>query len=174
MSLITSHPRKKNDFYPTPELAVIPLLPHLPERATFHEPCAGAADLVNHLESHGVRCVAQTDISPRASTVVRASANDLTSCKGDMFITNPPYLWKHLSVIMPHLYTMAPTWLLLPAAMMHNQRMSGHMKRCIRIVSVGRVQWFKGSGAGTLDYAWYLFDARRSGPAEFYGRNGAV
>ena len=33
--------RHKNNFYPTPESAVLPLLPHLPPECEFEEPCAG-------------------------------------------------------------------------------------------------------------------------------------
>jgi len=169
MAQRSDFPRRDDDFYPTPEAAVLPLLPHIPDHTTFHEPCAGAADLVGHLERHGVRCVAQSDINPRASTVLFVAALRIPFCDGDMFITNPPYKWKDLAPIMSHLYHIATTWLLLPAAMAHNQRMGPHMKKCLKIVSIGRVQWFEGT-PGTLDYAWYLFDANHNGPTEFYGR----
>jgi hypothetical protein len=66
----------------------------------------------------------------------------LTVCEGECFITNPPYTWKILDPLITHLSNMAPTWLLLPADMMHNIRMAPHMAYCEKVVSVGRVKWF--------------------------------
>ena len=45
------------------------------------------------------------------------------------------------------------------------------MTYCSKIVSVGRVKWIEGSkGVGKDNCAWYLFDAMKRGPTEFYGR----
>lgn len=43
--------RKKRDFYPTPVSAVEPLIPHLPERFTYIEPCSGDGALIRALSS---------------------------------------------------------------------------------------------------------------------------
>jgi|TARA_R110002020_G_scaffold84979_10_gene210069 hypothetical protein len=43
--------RRANDFYQTPRAAVEPLLPHLPERFTYIEPCAGDGALIRALSS---------------------------------------------------------------------------------------------------------------------------
>jgi hypothetical protein len=58
----TNLPRREADFYPTPQAAVVPLIPYLRKTRTFAEPCAGDWDLVRHLESFGLRCVWQGDI----------------------------------------------------------------------------------------------------------------
>ena len=42
----SSFPRKARDFYPTPVSAVTPLIPHLPERFTYIEPCSGDGALI--------------------------------------------------------------------------------------------------------------------------------
>ena len=55
--------RRPGDFYATPREAVLPLLPHLQGIRRFAEPCAGAGDLVRHLEAHGLKCVYAGDIS---------------------------------------------------------------------------------------------------------------
>ena len=53
--------RREADFYPTPR-AVLPLIPHLRGIRSFAEPCAGAGDLVRHLEEFGLRCTYSGDI----------------------------------------------------------------------------------------------------------------
>ena len=40
--------RIPRDYYPTPYSAVQPLLPHLPDRFEFAEPCAGDMRLIEH------------------------------------------------------------------------------------------------------------------------------
>jgi hypothetical protein len=43
--------------------------------------------------------------------------------------------------------------------------------RLRKIVSIGRVKWIEDSaGSGKDNAAWYLFDAIKAGPTEFYGR----
>ena len=43
--------RRDRDFYPTPVKAVEPLIPHLPERFTYIEPCSGDGALVRAMTS---------------------------------------------------------------------------------------------------------------------------
>ena len=50
--------RKPRDFYPTPMEAVKPLIPHMPRKFTFAEPCAGDGALCRH-------CLLYTSPSPR-------------------------------------------------------------------------------------------------------------
>lgn len=160
--------RVERDFYPTPYDAVVPLLPHLDPDCTFIEPCAGAGDLVCHLEENNIQCLGKFDIEPRSHGTCDGDAIRAEDCKADMFITNPPYLWAVLEPIMKNLYNIAPTWLLLPADLMHNRRMAPHMARCQKVVSVGRVKWF-GRG-GMENSAWYLFDGDCETITRFYGR----
>ena len=56
--------RREADYYPTPKVAVLPLLPYLRAAGikTFAEPCCGEGDLVRHLESFGLACVYSGDI----------------------------------------------------------------------------------------------------------------
>ena len=46
----SSFERRPGDFYATPLPAVLPLISHLRGIRTFAEPCAGAGDLVRHLD----------------------------------------------------------------------------------------------------------------------------
>ena len=47
----SSFERNERDFYPTPVSAVEPLIPHLPERFTYIEPCSGDGALIRALSS---------------------------------------------------------------------------------------------------------------------------
>lgn len=93
--------RAPRDFYPTPEKAVLPLLPFLPEGSSFIEPCAGDGRLSLHLKKHGLRLIHQSDIAPRGLIAdglspigirrLDALEIDLKFCAGaDFIITNPP------------------------------------------------------------------------------------
>lgn len=170
----SSFERKPRDYYPTPLEAVVPLVPHLPATSVlYHEPCAGNGALITHLATLAphVLCYGATDISPDACHIYKQDALTLDKCLGEMFITNPPWRWDILDPLITHLSTLAPVWLLLNADQMHNKRVSPHLKRCVKIVSVGRVKWEPDSkGTGMENAAWYLFDQRHTGATEFYGR----
>lgn len=164
--------RKPRDLYPTPYEAVIPLLPHLPDRVVFDEPCAGNRDLVRHLTKHGHDCARASDLADRHPV----DAADLKRSGAQMFITNPPWPAKHgrgeptVSLAL-HLSDLLPTWFLLSADFCHNRYFATLQDRCAKIVSVGRVSWEQNGTAGKDNCAWYLFT--KGGwitPALFYGR----
>lgn len=163
-------PKIQKDKYYTPKEAIAPLLLHLLQHTTFDEPCAGNGTLVSHLEDFGHFVGGQSDIDPdKGFGVNQKDALDITVCEGECFITNPPYTWKILDPIIKHLASLAPTWLLLPADMMHNIRMAPHMAYCEKVVSVGRVKWF-GNTSGMENSAWYLFDKEHAGDTKFFAR----
>lgn len=159
----TKFNRSKNDFYGTPLKPIIPLIPHLPLNLTYCEPCGGNGDLINNLKilRPDIECKISFDIDPRTTGIVQKSAlfineNDLSGV--DVFITNPPFKWEMFQPITEHLITLRPTWLLIPADYMHNIRMGELMKRCEKVVSVGRVKWFTDSSATSTDnFCWYKF-----------------
>ena len=163
--------RRERDWYPTPYEAVAPLLPHLEPGATFDEPCAGDGALVDHLIKGGLNPAFISDIAPQAGGMVEYDVFKRPFCTGHMFITNPPWGWKILNPLITHLSSLAPTWLLLNADLMHNKRMGQHMKKCVKVVSVGRVSWMQNGKKGFENCAWYLFDETHMGPTEFHGRN---
>jgi hypothetical protein len=86
------------------------------------------------------------------------------------FITNPPFTWRFLKPIMDHLIDLLPTWLLLPADYMHNVRMGPYMKRCEKVVSIGRLYWEENKVKGVDNYCWYHFNKDHEGKTEFVGR----
>lgn len=167
--------RKPRDFYATIDpAAVTALVDHLPLPCQYVEPCAGAGDLVRELaRHHAVVCVGACDLEPGASFIARFDCTKLSeeSMLGGIhcFITNPPFTWDLLQPILEHLPTLKPTWLLLPADYMHNVRMGPYMKKCERLVSVGRLYWEPNKKKGVDNYAWYKFVDE---PVEtvFYGR----
>jgi len=153
--------REKLDFYPTPMEAVKPLLPHLLPGSSFCEPCAGAGDLVRHLEAAGLRCVSAFDVEPRHDSIRRHDASWIT--KDDLngakyIITNPPWDRTPLHQIIERCSAIAPTWLLFDADWMHTKQAANHLLYCWTIVSVGRVKWIADSDmAGKDNCCWYLF-----------------
>jgi hypothetical protein len=163
--------RTPQDWYPTPAKAVAPLLPHLLPRTRFIEPCAGDGALRDHLQAEGHVCVEAFDINPRAPGIAVGDASGIASAEGAAcFITNSPWKWEMLAPIATALSDVLPTWLLLPSDFAHNQRAAPLMRRCHRIVSVGRMIWIPGSKmAGKENCAWYLLHAV-PGPCLFFER----
>lgn len=165
--------RVARDFYPTPEAAVLPLLPHLRPNTIFEEPCAGDGALKDILNRHGHDCRFSSDIEPQREDIVKSDFIDLWQTTCECFITNPPWDRKILHPLITHLSDIAPTWLLFDADWMHTKQSAEYMGRCVKIVSVGRVKWIPDSKmTGKDNCAWYLFDKNHNGPTEFYGRIG--
>ena len=66
-----------------------------------------------------------------------------------------------LHPIIMNLQWQLPTWLLFDADWAHTAQARGFRGSLRKIVSVGRVEWFPGTGmTGKDNCAWYLFDAR--------------
>lgn len=167
----TDYPKNNHDFYPTRDpKAVLALLPHLEEFCSFEEPCAGDYSLAEMLEESGHRCTYAGDIHPGDPRVLTFDAMGQKMTEADVYITNPPWTWEILDKLITHLSSIAPTWMVLNADVMHNKRMAPHMKKCIKVVSVGRVSWMNNGKSGMENSAWYLFDNNYNGPTEFIER----
>ena len=167
--------REELDFYPTPMAAVRPLLDFIVSGKTFCEPCAGAGDLIRHLESGGLRCVSAFDVKPRHDSIRCHDASFITKDDlngADYIITNPPWDRPPLHQIIERCSSIADTWLLFDADWMHTKQASPYLPYCWEIVSVGRVKWIEGSdGAGKDNCCWYLFKREMSPVGTtFHGR----
>lgn len=163
--------RHSRDFYVTPEDAVQPLLPHITNITTFVEPCAGDGALVEHLHRRGKYCVDAVDIEPQTNLVRKLNALSLRCCTGQAFITNPPWSRPILHELIVHLSELAETWLLFDADWMHTKQSQTLIKRCKKIVSVGRLKWIPGTKmTGKDNCAWYLFDNFEDNKTIFIGR----
>ncbi|MFD2206616.1 hypothetical protein [Kiloniella antarctica] len=150
--------RKPRDSYWTPYEAVIPLLPHLHKGSTFEEPCAGNGQLQDFIEQAGHLCTYSCDIEPQRNDIAKFDAFHINKTNADFFITNPPWDRKILHPLIVHLSDIAPTWLLFDADWMHTKQSAELMKRCVKVVSVGRVKWIPDSKmTGKDNCAWYLF-----------------
>ncbi len=164
--------RVDRDCYDTPSEAVAPLVPHLPDRFTYWEPCAGSGALVDALPM-GDR-VWMTDIEPRGPCIGRLDALTVHSCDADLIITNPPWRRDVLHPMIEHFSAMRPTWLLFDADWMHTRQAAPFMPWLRKIVSVGRVKWIKDSPhTGKDNCAWYLFDREGQSQPIFFGREQA-
>ena len=162
--------RRKNDAYFTPKAALKPLLPHIHGVLIFEEPCAGAGDLVNHLEDEGKHCVYSCDIDPQRPDIYKFDAMDIKATQAACFITNPPWTRQILHPMIDHLSAIAPTWLLFDADWMHTKQAIPYLTKCVKIVSVGRVSWMGNGVSGMDNCAWYLFDANNAAKTKFFGR----
>ena len=171
--------RVERDFYPTPEAAVLPLLPHLRKQTRYIEPCVGDGALIKTLASVGGHAAWYSfDINPQVDAGFNRK-DDATTFQlrevrpiADCFITNPPWDRKILHPIIENLSAQLPTWLLFDADWMHTKQSVPYMKWCSRIVSVGRVKWIPDSKmTGKDNCAWYLFDQHAvAQPTEFWPR----
>jgi len=167
--------RKELDFYPTPIEAVRPLIPFLPLKSTFCEPCAGAGHLIRHLEGLGHKCVSAFDIRPLAEDIRQHDASwmlwdDLNDA--EFVITNPPWERSVLHQIIERSARLKPTWLLFDSDWAFTKQAVPYLDMCRKIVTIGRVKWIEGSSNSGMDNCcWYLFDIHSVGqPTEFYGK----
>ena len=167
--------RRERDFYPTPEEAVLPLLPHIENAFKFIEPCAGDGSLTRHLMKHkDPWCVLQSDIEPKDG-VRKGDAFDIQAnmySHVDYCITNPPWDRKVLHPLIEKLTSIAPTWLLFDADWIHTKQSKPYLKHLKKVVSIGRVKWIPGTkSVGKDNCCWYFFTpAYEYGIIEFYGR----
>ena len=156
--------RRKNDFYPTPYEAILPLLQHLQPGTRYIEPCVGAHDLCNHLSLHNHVCIASYDLPTDATT------QQYNLSGAGVFITNPPWTRQLLHPMIDNLRQQLPTWLLFDASWMHTKQAGPYLPYCEKIVSIGRVKWIpESTHSGKDDSSWYLFVNERT-RTKFYGR----
>ena len=169
--------RNPRDYYVTPAKAVIPLLPHLPDRCKFIEPCAGDGSLVRALEERGHRCVMASDIEPRGKNIAKIDALDVFYDARDrcnlaqMIITNTPWRWAVLKSMLDHfIENRFPAWLLLPSDFAHNVRSVPFMHHCERYLAIGRVSWMGNAKGGHDNASWYLFNPLPTPATLFFPR----
>lgn len=166
--------RAARDFYPTPAEAVAPLLPHLPPRTLFYEPCAGDGALIRALEAAGHRCLLALDLEPQGPAIARGDALDQRALPEEApVITNPPFARAMLDPLLAHwLRGHAGIWLLLPDRRASADWFAPFMARCDRRVAIGRVRWIPGTRSkGNDDFSWFRFlRAKHAGPSLFFTR----
>lgn len=177
---VEKKPRLSRDWYPTRDPAAVQALaPFLGATHNYIEPCAGDGSLIDLLASEGLpaKCVSAYDIDPQRADITQRNCLSLRSkdvTEAHSFITNPPYQWDMLQPMLDHLPTLLPTWLLLPADMMFNKRMSVYMKKCSDVVAVGRLWWFENEQGkkikGVDNFAFYKLYLEHNGPTVFHSR----
>ena len=163
--------RIPRDYYPTPYNAVEPLLPHLPERFDFAEPCAGDMRLIEHLQKNGGNCRYAFDIEPMHKKVTKQDALEHGYSHCDYIITNPPWNRKILHPMIEHFADQKPTWLLFDSDWMHTKQSVQYLPLLKKIISIGRIQWIPDTkSTGKENCCWYLFDKSDSQVIRFIGR----
>ena len=165
------------DFYPTTDpKAIPPKLVEFIRGKSYASPCYGNGDLEDLLMDVAI-CRWRSDIretvgSSKVLDALCLSKEDIARC--DMILENPPFTKSVLLPMLDHFVSLKPTWLLLPADMMHNVYFKEYVDKCTRIVSVGRLKWFKDSPHSSTDnYAWYFWpqEAKPNNATHFYGRS---
>jgi hypothetical protein len=168
--------RVERDYYPTPEAAVLPLLPHLPYGSMFIEPCAGDGRLVRHLEKHGMSCSDMFDIEPQHPDVQKFDAlgDDawlrLTEPSADFILTNPPWDRKVFHPMIETFRRAKPTWLLHDANWLFTKQAGPYLPYIRKIVAIGRVKWIEDSKMTGKDDAVWSLHVDTEDTTEFYGR----
>jgi hypothetical protein len=168
----------KHDLWPTPYHGILPLLPHLPDKVHFLEPCAGDGRMIGYLQEHGHVCEGAWDIEPQDPSIRALDARYLiTGLAYDrfMFITNPPWSRDILHPLIMHLLPQHPTWLLFDADWAHTKQATPILPFCKLIVSAGRIKWLEGQEADKGhspkdNCAWYFFTPHRGGGPVFKGK----
>jgi hypothetical protein len=152
--------RQPRDLYETPLKTARFLLPWLPPRTRFYEPCCGPGKLISHLVGAGHLCIGRSDIERDA----RTTRYDIEP--GAIFISNPPGWGRGtrdvMHPILVNLSNQALTWLLMSSDWSCNEG-SGELlhHRCDMIVAAGRAHWF-GATQGYDNVSWYRFTPPRA------------
>ncbi len=147
--------RKPQDKYYTPLEAALPIKPYLAGIANFAEPCLGDGRLVAWLHFMGLECAHAGDIDMGRDALTDPALDEV---RFDAIISNPPYKWPLLQLLIRRFMRIAPTWLLLEADFQHNLRFNEFQPHCSDVVPIGRVKWEPGSeNEGKTNYAWYRF-----------------
>lgn len=163
--------RVEKDFYPTIDPAAVPDSFRKEVFCySYAEPCYGEGDLERLLS--GMMCMWRSDIRETTENCIVKDAlqvtwEDVKYC--DRIITNPPYTKSDLLPLIDHFITLKPTWLLLPGDFMHNIYAGPYMKKCSKVISVGRLYWQKNKQRGKNNFCWYLFETGASNTV-FVGR----
>lgn len=177
-------PQRPRGLWLTPKAAVAPLIPFLPLRARYGEPCAADGNLIRHLFDlwPAGRCIWSTDIVPEGAGIDELSATEITAelaADVDLWITNPP--WPKIGQrgdpavsIIKHLSGIAPVWALLPWDFAANDYFAGLSASCSEVVPIGRVSWMGNGQPGKDNAAWYRFDARNRFATVIHARGKAA
>jgi len=174
----SSFKRRKQDRYFTPPEAVVPLLPHLEDVRAYIEPCVGQGhildaltNLTRQIDGSYLSCFWQSDIDTGHDA--RFFDYEFRECDSMIspthFITNGPWTRELLHPIIENLSDQLPTWLLFDAPWMHTKQAIPYLKKCRKIVSVGRVSWMQNGTSSLDDCCWYLFDKDEC-ETVFYGK----
>ncbi len=166
----SSFKRVDKDYYPTIDpRAVKALLPYLPTKFKYAEPCVGGGHMVQQLSAYNLECTYQGDIST-GQDAMNLTAADIGDA--DLFITNLPWSRDIFEKLVVHLSDIKPLWTLLDAGWIYTARSSVIVReRLTDIIPLPRLRWIEGTTmSGKDDCCWLRFDANKQGNTNFHGR----
>jgi len=152
-----------NEYYPTPDKAIDPLIPHLRREGvkTFVEPCYGKGHIVDYLESQGFKCVRKGDIEEGEDARDWKRADFVGA---DVSITNTPWSNDLMQEIMLRQASFLPSWFLVYSDWIFTKQSAAIMQGCCTdIVPIGRVKWIAGSeSVGFDNCCWVRMHMKKS------------
>lgn len=165
--------RLEKDAYQTIDArAFPPLVPHI-RPLRYAEPCVGEGKLVEGFKNvmPGLSCTYSNDID-NGECAITGSGLDDNRKDYDYIICNPPWGRKLLHPMIERFSALAPTFLLFDANWAFTKQAKPYLRRCYKIVTIGRLVWIPGTTmSGKDDCAWFCFDPNHDGsPPLFYGR----
>lgn len=174
MSKFSNFERIDRDFYETIDPKAVP--PNFLKYVTgkkYYEPSCGSGKLIEQLEPYSELCgfsdikpIGKYDYPEAYKDALDLSKEDVIGA--DCIITNPMYKKEGLLPIIGHCSALLPTWLLLPSDLMHNAYMKPYMAVCERVVSVGRLYFFKNLWVTKEPFGYDELDKKWDKNIEFY------
>ena len=168
--------REKDDFYPTPPEPTRALLSVEAERlrdfGAVWEPAAGDGAMAREIEAVGLSVV-KSDLVDRGCGAEIKSFYDFTAPPAPAIITNPPFCECNTGKWVRHaLETCAVEYMALllplnwPGAESRSALWAKHTPARVYLM-----RWridFTGKGAPPMLNAWFVWDAKHSGPTELH------
>lgn len=158
--------REENDFYPTPEYAVIELLKREQFTDSFFEPACGEGDISNAILKYGFANVKSTDLIDRGYGEV-CDFFEYNGEKFDNIITNPPYKFAQEFVERSKIFANKKIAMLLKTTFLESvsrYQMFKDLKfplKCIYQFSKRLTLYKNGikmKNSGMISYAWFVWD----------------
>lgn len=165
--------RTKNDFYPTPRIAIDTFLKKWQPstNAKLFEPCGGNGALIDGLTDNGFNVVGSCDIDPQRKDILKQDFLKLKSLpvKADTIITNPPFNLAEEFVRKSFELGIETVAILIKATwfsaakridLFENHRPSKKLDYTFRLD-------FMGKGSPVMECCWIVWEGQHSNVTEY-------
>ncbi len=148
--------RQKQDFYPTPLSAFLPLLPYIDKAKLVWEPASGDGRLI--------KCLLENGFIADGLDLNRGYNFFLDNERRECIITNPPFSAAK-QFVQHSLEVSSEVFLLLRLNFLGSQKRHSWWKECKPqcLFVLSERPSFVGKGTDMTDYAWYYWGDRFHG-----------